>query len=149
MRDNPIRWTTGEGAAAGHVASGGQNASPGPSTTWYANACSGLLPSWLQSASLSHTAKRAAAAIDTDQALPHHRTVTSSAALRVGGHRAWMVKFTVRFPGQHLAWTSELGAVVVIDEGAGKSPAVFYVEVPDNLDATATIRTLISSLRGR
>jgi hypothetical protein len=141
MRDNPVRWTSGEGAAAGQVVSNGH------SITWYANACSGVLPSSLQFASLRRTASRAAEAIDSDRALPHHRAVTSSAALRVGGHRAWMVRFTVRFPGQHLAWTSELGAVVVVDEGAGKGPAVFYLEVPGNLDASAAVSTLISSLR--
>jgi hypothetical protein len=140
MRDNPVGWSSGEGAVAGHVAAGGHT------LTWYANACSGLLPDEFRSSDLAREATRAAAAIDTDRALPHHRTVTSSTAMRVGGQQAWVVEFDVRFPGQHLAWSSEAGAVVVVDRGKGQAPAVFYASVPGNL-GTASLKTLISSLR--
>ena len=34
---------------------------------------------------------------------------------------------------QGLAWQTQLGAVVVVDRGAGQPPAVMYVTVPDNL----------------
>jgi hypothetical protein len=140
MRDNPVTWTSGEGAVAGHVAAGGHT------LAWYANACSGLLPDKFRSSDLAGEATRAATAIDTDRALRHHRTVTSSTAMRVGGQRAWVVQFDVSFPGQHLPWSSEAGAVVVIDRGTGQAPAVFFASVPGNL-GSASLRTLISSLR--
>jgi hypothetical protein len=47
---------------------------------------------------------------------------------------------------QGLAWSSEAGAVVVADRGAGRPPAIFYVSVPSNL-GTSAVSTLISSLR--
>ncbi len=138
MRRNPVSWTGGEGAVAGHVISEGHT------IAWYANACSGPLPARFRSSDLAAAATSAAAAIDTDRALHHHRTVTSSTALRVGGHPAWAVEFTVRYPGERLAWTSELGAVVVVDQGQGQ--AVFYASVPSNL-GTASLAVLLSSLR--
>jgi hypothetical protein len=140
MRGNPVSWTSGEGAVAGHVVSDGHT------LTWDANACSGLLPEKFRNSDLAREATKAAAAIDTDRAIRHHRTVTSSTAMRVGGQQAWVVEFDVRFPGQHLAWSSEAGAVVVVDRGNGRAPVVFYVSVPSNL-GTASLRTLISSLR--
>lgn len=140
MRDNPVRWSGGEGALAGHVRSDGQR------IDWWANACSGVLPQRLQDASLAREATGAAAAIDTDRALPHHRTVTSSAAALIGGRRAWVVRFTVRYPGERLAWRSESGAVVVVTRPHGRPPAVFYASVPSNL-GTVNLRALISSLR--
>lgn len=139
MRDNPVRWSGGEGALAGHVRSEGRT------IDWWANACSGVLPARLQDASLAKEATGAAAAIDTDRALSHHRTVTSSTAARVDGRPAWVVRFTVRYPGQHLAWRSETGAVVVVTRPDGEPPAVFYASVPSNL-GTMNLKALISSL---
>jgi len=45
-----------------------------------------------------------------------------------------------------LNWTSELGAVVVVDRGAGEEPGVFYVSVPANL-GIANVTVLTNSLR--
>jgi hypothetical protein len=140
MRHYPVDWTGGEGAVAGHVVTGGHT------LTWYANACSGPLPAQFQNLDLARSAAGAAAAIDTDLALHHRRTVTSSAASRVGGQPAWIVRFTVRYPGEHLAWSSADGGVVVVDRGHGRGRALFYVSVPGNL-GTGTVSTLISSLR--
>lgn len=140
MRHYPVDWTGGEGAVAGHVATGGHT------LTWYANACSGPLEARFQNSALAHAAAGEAAAIDTDLALRHHRAVTSSAASRIGGQPAWIVRFTVTYPGEHLAWSTETGAVVVVDRGHGRTRAVFYVSVPDNL-GTGAVSTLISSLR--
>jgi hypothetical protein len=47
---------------------------------------------------------------------------------------------------QGLAWQSQLGAVVVVDRGAGQPPAVLYVTVPNNL-GTANIGTILSSMQ--
>lgn len=140
MRHYPVDWTGGEGGVAGHVVTGGHT------LTWYANACSGPLEAQFQHSDLARAAAGEAAAIDTDLALHHRRTVTSSAASRVGGQPAWIIRFTVTYPREHLAWSAEAGAVVVVDRGHGRTRAVFYVSVPDNLGAGA-IGTLISSLR--
>jgi hypothetical protein len=142
MRDSPVAWTTGEGARAGQVPAGGH----GHSVDWYANACMGLLPGNLRSGDLSKEASNAANAIDTDKAISHKRTVTGGGAIQVDGHPAWKVTFDVRYPGQHLAWSSEAGAVVVVDRGSGRAPAVFYVSVPSNLGA-ASVGDLVRSLR--
>jgi hypothetical protein len=81
----------------------------------------------------------------------HSRTIKNSSAMRVSGHQAWMVKFGMKYPNgatQGLTWSSELGAVVVIDRGVLQAPAVFYVSVPANL-GTRNVTTLIDSLRLR
>jgi hypothetical protein len=45
-----------------------------------------------------------------------------------------------------LHWSSELGAVVVVDRGTGNAPAVFYASVPATL-GTANVTDLIGTLR--
>jgi hypothetical protein len=137
-------WTAGEGAAAGNVQANGVK------TAWYGNACSGLLPRQFRNESLDKAATGLASAIDPAfyGALRHERTVQRSAATRVGGRQAWLVEFAVRYPGQHLPWSSELGAVVVVSNAGknGREPAMFYVSVPSNL-GTAKVGALLSSLR--
>jgi hypothetical protein len=69
--------------------------------------------------------------------------------MQVSEHQAWMVKFLMSYPdaaGEGLNWSTELGAVVVVDRGAGDAPAVFYVSMPANL-GTANVTVLINSLR--
>ena len=81
--------------------------------------------------------------------LRHDRTIESSAAMQVSGHQAWIVTFLMTYPdavSEGLAWTSEAGAVVVVDRGAGQAPAVFYASVPSNL-GTSDVSTLVSSLQ--
>lgn len=140
MRNNPVSWTSGEGAADGKVNADGR------AISWYANACVGLLPSSLQNKNLAKEAANAAAAIDTDKALHHTRSTMTSTATKVGGQPAWEIKLQVRYPGEHLRWTTEMAAVVVVDRYGGQAPAVFYASVPDNLGA-ASLGTLLSSLR--
>jgi hypothetical protein len=148
-------WTAGEGAVAGSVNTGSVNKSSvnkssGAKTDWYGNACSGLLPRQFSHQSLDTAATGLADAIDPAfyGALRHERTVQRSTSTRVGGHEAWLVEFVVRYPGQHLAWSSELGAVVVVSNTGqnGRAPSMFYVSVPSNL-GTAKVGALLSSLR--
>ncbi len=64
--------------------------------------------------------------------------------MQVSGHQAWMVEFGMNYPdgaSQGLTWSSELGAVVVVDRGASQAPAVFYVSVPASL-GTQNVATL-------
>lgn len=140
MRNNPLTWTSGEGAPDGQVRVGGH------AISWYANACAGVLPKQYQDKSLSTEAANAAAAIDTDKALHHARSMTSSQATKIGGHSAWEIQLKVRYPGEHLGWTTESAAVVVVDRDPGQDPVVFYASVPGNLSATS-LTALLSSLR--
>jgi hypothetical protein len=121
---------------------------------WYGNACSGLLQQQFQysgPADLEPTAMGLAGAVDPAyySGLQHYRTFEGSSGMQVSGHQAWEVTFLITYPGaasQDLAWSSESGAIVVVDRGAGQAPAVFYASVPANL-GTSDVSTLVSSLR--
>jgi hypothetical protein len=79
----------------------------------------------------------------------HYSTIEGSSAMQVSGHQAWVVTFLITYPGaasEGLAWTSEAGAVVLVDTGAGQAPTLFYVSVPSTL-GTGNVGILISSLR--
>jgi len=141
-------WSAGESAIAGPAFVAGST------TDWYGDACSGPLQQEFQYSSpadLEPTATTLADALDLAyySGLPHYLTVEDSSATQVSGHQAWMVTFLMTYPAassEGLAWTSEAGAVVLIDRGAGQAPAVFYASVPSNL-GTDAVGTLISSLR--
>jgi hypothetical protein len=141
-------WSAGENAVAGHATI------DGTATEWYGNACSGLLGqqfAYSGTADLEPTAMGLVGALDPAyySGLQHYRTLEGSSALTISGHQAWVVRFLMTYPdaaSQGLAWSSEAGAVVVADRGAGQSPAIFYVSVPGNL-GTSDVSTLISSLR--
>ena len=141
-------WTAGENAVAGRVNIGGTM------IDWHGNACSGLLgrqfaysgPADLEAVTMGVTDAVEPAYYS---GLQHHRSIEHSSAMRVSGHRAWVVTFLMTYPdarGEGLAWTSEAAAVVVVDRGAGQSPAVFYTSVPSNL-GTSDVAALVSSLR--
>jgi hypothetical protein len=141
-------WTAGEHAVAGQVDLGGTV------FDWHGNACSGRLgpqfaysgPNDLELAAIG-VADRVGLAYYSG--LQHDSTIDSSSSMLVSGHQAWIVTFLVTYPdaaGEGLAWTSEAGAVVLVDRGPGQAPAMFYVSVPDNL-GTADVATLVSSLQ--
>jgi hypothetical protein len=140
-------WTAGENAVAGHVLIDGS------SITWHGNACSGVLQqqfSYTGPGDLQATATSLLGALDPAYyaGVQHYISVQSSSGTQVSGHQAWQISFTVNYSGgtsQGMTWGSELGAVVVVDRGTGKEPAVFYVSVPVNL-GTNQVSTLISSL---
>jgi hypothetical protein len=141
-------WTAGENAVAGRVSIGGTT------IDWHGNACSGRLrPQFAYSGpgDLDPVTMSVADAVEPVYygGLRYRRTVQSSSALRVSGHQAWVVTFVMTYPdaaGEGLHWTSEAGAVVVVDRGPGQAPAVFYTSVPSNL-GTSDVTTLVSSLR--
>jgi hypothetical protein len=141
-------WSTGESALAGEVTVGGS------STLWYGNACSGLFQQQFQysgTADLEPTAMSLADELEVAyySGLVHDSTIEGSSAMQVSGHQAWVVTFLITYPGaasEGLAWTSEAGAVVLVDRGPGQVPAVFYVSVPSNL-GIRNVGVLISSLR--
>ena len=137
-------WSAGEHAVAGMV-----SGSP-----WYGDACSGLLQHQFQYSApgdLAPTAMSLAGAMDAayHSGLEHYRTLEDSSAMLVSGHQAWEVTFQISYPNaaaQGLAFSSEAGAVVVVDRSAGQAPAVFYASVPNNL-GTSDVATLVSSLQ--
>ena len=141
-------WTAGEHAVAGRVDIGGTV------FDWHGNACSGQLEqqfAYSGPADLEPVTMGVADAVDPAyySGLRHDSTVESSSSMLVSGHQAWMVTFLMTYPdaaSEGLAWTSEAGAVVVVDRGAGQAPAVFYASVPSNL-GTSDVSTLVSSLR--
>jgi hypothetical protein len=129
-----FRWTGGEAAVAGRLRNG---------MSWYGNACSGPLPRRFRTEGLTQAAWGMADGIESVyyNGLRHWVTVSRSSAVRVGGRPGWLAEFVVHYGGgQHVAWSTELGAVVVTGH------SVFYASVPDNL-GTATVATLLSSLR--
>jgi hypothetical protein len=141
-------WTAGEHAVAGQVTIGGGT------FDWHGNACSGQLQqqfSYSGTADLEPTAMSLVGALDPAYytGLQHNRTVEASSALQVSGHPGWMVRFLMNYPAaasEGLSWTSELAAVVIVDRGTGRAPAVFYVSVPSNL-GTQNVTILLGSLR--
>jgi hypothetical protein len=141
-------WSAGESALAGQVVIGGSI------FDWLGNACSGQLEQQFQysgTADLEPTAMSLVGALDPAYytGLVHDRTIEDSSAIQVSGHQAWRVTFLMTYPdatSEGLHWGTELGAVVVVDRGAGDAPAVFYVSVPANL-GTANVTVLIDSLR--
>jgi hypothetical protein len=141
-------WTAGEHAVAGQVKIGGTV------FDWHGNACSGRLQQqfgYSGSADLEAVTVSVANTVDPlyYSGLQHQRAIVSSTPMLVSGHLAWAVTFLMTYPdaaSEGLAWTSEAGAVVVVDRGAGRAPAVFYASVPSNLGAS-DVSTLLNSLR--
>jgi hypothetical protein len=141
-------WTAGENTVAGHVTIGGSV------IDWHGLACSGRLQqqfAYAGPADLEPTAMGLVGALDPAYygGVQHSRTTEGSSAMKVSGHQAWRVEFAMDYPhgaSQGLTWSSELGAVVVADLGAGRAPAVFYVSVPASL-GTQNVSELVSSLR--
>jgi hypothetical protein len=142
-----LRWTAGEHAVAGQVNLGGTV------FDWHGNACSGRLgqqfaysgPADLESVTMGVTNAVDPAYYSGPR---EDSTIESSSSMLVTGHQAWMVTFLVTYPdaaSEGLAWTTEAGAVVVVDRGTGQAPAVFYASVPSNL-GTSDVSTLVSSL---
>ncbi|HEX3749533.1 MAG TPA: DUF2510 domain-containing protein [Streptosporangiaceae bacterium] len=138
-------WSAGENAVAGTVASAG-------GSPWYASACSGLLGqqyAYTSTADLPQTAMNLVGAFDSAYfgSLPHVRSTVENNPLQVSGHAGWVVEFQMTYQNaaaQGLAWQTQMGAVVVVDRGAGQPPAVLYVTVPNNL-GTANIGVILAS----
>jgi Protein of unknown function (DUF2510) len=147
MNNGAFTWTAGESAVAGTVPAAA-------GTPWYGSACSGLLGqqyAYTGVADLPQTAMNLTAAFDPVYfgGLPHVRATEQNNPLQVSGHPAWIVEFQMTYPtaaSQGLAWQTQLGAVVVVDRGAGQPPAVLYVTVPDNL-GTASLGTILASMQ--
>jgi len=137
-------WTAGESAVAGQINNG--------QTTWYGAACAGALPQQYGYQGVADLENTATNLVNTFNgayygALPHSISTVISEPISISGHPGWEIKFLMTYTNpQGLAWSNELGAVVVADEGTGVAPAVFYTSVPANLDEN-NVDTLVSSLQ--
>jgi hypothetical protein len=148
LNTSAFDWTAGENTVAGHVRIGGSV------IDWHGLACSGQLTQqfpYAGPADLEPTATSLVSALDPAYyaGVQHTRTTEASSAIRVGGHQAWKVEFLMSYPdgaSQGLTWSTELGAVVLVDRGAGQFPAVFYVSVPARL-GLGNVAAFVSSLR--
>jgi len=146
LNSSQFDWTAGENTVAGHVSIGGS------SIPWHGLACSGQLQQafpYGSPADLEPTAMSVLVALDTAYygGVQHSRSTVKSTAIRVSGHQAWLVEFDMNYPdgaSQGLTWSSELGAVVLVDRGAGQFPGVFYVSVPASLGSLKVATFLLS-----
>jgi hypothetical protein len=148
LNTSQFDWTAGENTVAGHVSIGGSI------VPWHGLACSGQLQQAFPyggPADLEPTAMSLLGALDTAYygGVQHSRSTVKSTVIQVSGHQGWMVEFAMNYPdgaSQGLTWSSELGAVAVVDRGAGQFPGVFYVSVPANL-GTLKVATFLISLQ--
>jgi hypothetical protein len=138
-------WAAGESAVAGTINNG--------QTPWYGEACSGALPAqygYSGTADLENVATTLANAFNGAYyaTLPHSFQQEQSLPVSVGGHPGWEVTFlqTYTAPQPGMAWTNEMGAVVVTDPGNGGTPAVFFTSVPQNLNESI-VNTLVTGLQ--
>jgi hypothetical protein len=143
-----FRWTAGENAVAGQADIGGTT------IDWHGIACSGQLGQQFTYTGVADLQPVAVGVADGVEAsfysgLQDYPTLEGSSAIQVSGHQAWAVTFLISYPdaaSENLAWTTEAGAVVVVDRGPGQEPAVFYASVPSDL-GTSDVSTLVGSLR--
>jgi hypothetical protein len=139
--------------AAGEAAPDGQVNSNGNSQSWFAEACSGQLTQQYQYNGVADLEPVATSLVNQFDgayygALNHQRSQLASTPVSVGGHPGWEVKYLMAYPdaaSMSLPFNSEEGAVVVVDEGTGQPPAVFFASVPNNLNV-AEVDALVNSL---
>jgi hypothetical protein len=139
-------WTAGEAAVAGQI-NGGQ-------TTWYGEACSGPLPAqyaYSSPSDLENTATNVASTLGNAYytALAHTSSPVLSQPVSVSGHPGWEIEYQLTYTNaaaQGATWTTEEGAVMVVDTGTGNTPVVFFASVPNTLGAT-TVDSLVASVQ--
>ena len=144
--DTAFSWTAGEAAVAGQI-NGGQ-------TTWYGEACSGPLPAqynYTGASDLENTATNVASTLGNAYytALSNTSAPVLSQPVSVSGHPGWEIEYQLTYTNaaaQGATWTTEEGAVEVVDTGTGNTPVVFFASVPNTLGAN-TVNSLVSSLQ--
>ncbi|MFI6323508.1 DUF2510 domain-containing protein [Nonomuraea sp. NPDC050556] len=82
--------------------------------------------------------------------IPNERKILQNKAIKVGDRDGWLIEFELDFSKESAAkgykWKKERGAVVVVDQGEGKAPALLYTSVPDNL-GTDVVTQVLNSLK--
>jgi len=144
LNNGAFTWTAGEYAPAGQVDGGG--------TTWYGEACSGLLPTsygYSGAAQLQTITENLASTFENAYygPLSHNVNQEEDQETSVSGHEAWEYTYDVVYtdPTQGETWSDEQAAVVVVDNGTAQ-PAVFFTSIPSNLGENNGL-ALIQSLQ--
>jgi hypothetical protein len=143
-----LTWTAGEQATAGQFTSNGQQ------VTWFAEACSAPLPQQFGYNGVQDLPNIATNLVNQFDGpyysgLNHQRTQLLNQPVSVSGHAGWEVKYLETYPdasGQGLQFNSEEGAIVVVDQGTGLPPAVFFVSIPSNL-GVPDVDVLVNSMQ--
>ncbi|GIH26114.1 hypothetical protein Aph01nite_44240 [Acrocarpospora phusangensis] len=82
----------------------------------------------------------------------HERKIVKNEAIKVSGKDAWIVSYVMDFSEQSKAnkwkWKTESGAFVLVDQGPGQRPSMFYASIPDNLNVSVLDRVLDSLQAG-
>ncbi|MGW0805668.1 DUF2510 domain-containing protein [Nonomuraea sp. NPDC002799] len=82
--------------------------------------------------------------------LAHESKILQDKAMKIGDRDAWVLQFELDFTKvseeKGYKWKKENGAIVLMDRGAGESPALVYVSVPDNM-GTDVVGKVLSSLK--
>ncbi|GAA0392057.1 hypothetical protein Acor_17770 [Acrocarpospora corrugata] len=82
----------------------------------------------------------------------HTRKIVKNEAIKVSGKDAWVVSYVMDFSEQSAAnnwkWKTEPGAFVLVDQGPGERPSLFYASIPDNLDVSVLDQVLDSLQAG-
>ncbi|WP_214104976.1 DUF2510 domain-containing protein [Acrocarpospora catenulata] len=80
----------------------------------------------------------------------HTRKIARNEAIKVSGKDAWVVEYVMDFSAQSKAnnwkWKTERGAFVLVDQGPGQAPSLFYASIPDNLNVSL-LDQLLDSLQ--
>ncbi|MBB2911162.1 hypothetical protein FHS43_002427 [Streptosporangium becharense] len=129
-----IKWTSGVVAVA-------QSDFDGQGNDWLGNVFTGELPTaygYNGPASMRSTAATLLQVVEPAfYSPPHQRKIVEDKAIKVGGRDAWLLMIDLDFSEQSAAngwkWKRERAAFVIVDRGAGATPALAYVSVPDNL----------------
>ncbi|GAB3964884.1 hypothetical protein GCM10029978_026370 [Actinoallomurus acanthiterrae] len=80
----------------------------------------------------------------------HTRQDLTSASHPVDGHDGWLLKVKFTFPqAKSEGWNfrTETAAILMVDRGNGRSPAEFYVSIPDSHGRQGDLDLLLSSLK--
>jgi hypothetical protein len=131
LNNGAFTWTAGEYAPAGQV--------DGGATTWYGEACSGLLPSsygYSGTDQLQTITENLAQTFENADYGPLSHTINQEEDQQtsVSGHQAWEYTYDVVYtdPTQGETWSDEQAAVVVVDNGTAQ-PSVFFTSIPTSL----------------
>jgi Protein of unknown function (DUF2510) len=101
-------------------------------------------------ASLEARARAVLAVLEPTAYPVHTRQELASTSHPVDGHPGRLLKVKLTFPqAESQGWNfrGETIAIVVIDRGTGKAPALFYVSIPDSHSRPGDLDLLLTSLK--
>jgi hypothetical protein len=144
LNNGAFAWTAGEYAVAGQVDSG--------ATTWYGEACSGLLPTSYGYSGTNQLQTITENLAQTFQnayygSLSHNVNQEDDQQASVDGHQAWEYTYDVVYTDQTQGetWSDEQAAVLVVDNGTAQ-PSVFFTSIPASLNESNGL-ALVQSLQ--